>query len=120
MGDQIAKNKHHMKENTFQTCEDRKSNKPDDFFFAPVQVGDLDTKGKQVHTTEGRCFKDIRIEGQLEKVHDGHEYRVTAHMENPKHWNCKEIMLFGSENIIQVENYFFHGTHHLTFKNIKE
>lgn len=108
-----------MKDGDLLNCNQR-SEKPDDFKMFPDLSAQLDTKNTLFHTKDGRCFKNISMEGNLEKVHDGYEYRVTVHLDDPKEWDCTELMFFGTNDIAQLETFFFKGTHHMTFKNLRD
>lgn len=112
-------NEERQKEGKLYTCEDRHHSKTEDFYFIPPYIGSLKPNGNMIHTKAGRCFKDMRLEGSLLKKNDEYEFKVTVDLHKPVDWECSEKILFGTAERLHYEDYFFHGTHHLTFKNLK-
>jgi hypothetical protein len=82
--------------------------------FAPAFTGQISEKNKKI-SFDGNCFEETSFEFVYDESKPA-EVKIIATMEKPRTSTCSDFYLFGNTEIQHAENFFFHGTHTLTFK----
>lgn len=100
------------------TCHSlRNSTGPDptsQWNFAPAYSGSVSPSNTKV-TFEGNCFESITFELQYDlKKHNTVDFIAT--LKNKRSLLCSDFFLIANTEIFHVENFFFAGTHKMTFK----
>ena len=96
------------------THNQQSSSKTDEFMFLPAFTGQISEKNKKI-SFDGNCFEETSFEFVYDEARPA-EVKVIATMEKPRTSTCSDFYLFGNTEIQHAENFFFHGTHTLTFK----
>mmetsp|Transcript_14517 Transcript_14517/g.37014 ORF Transcript_14517/g.37014 Transcript_14517/m.37014 type:complete len:551 (-) Transcript_14517:752-2404(-) len=81
--------------------------------FIPKHVATLHPNGGEV-SWKGRCFASYSA--SVETSHDGSEWAITVKNDHSSSLLCSDLFLFATVESWHVEDYFLHGTHHITWK----
>ena len=65
-------------------------------------------------TFEGNCFEQIEMDMDYKEGADS--VQIIVKTMKPRNMTCSDFFMFGNTEIVHVENFFFRGTHKLTFK----
>jgi hypothetical protein len=80
--------------------------------WLPVWTGNINPINKTL-SFEGNCFEQIEMEMIYQKHESTVEIIVKTH--KPRNLTCSDFFIFGNSEILHVEDFFFRGTHKLTF-----
>ena len=100
---------------TPSVCHTHKRDGPkptDEFAFAPAFVGQISPKNSKI-SFEGNCFEKIEFEMEYP---GGNEVHLTVKTHSPRNLTCSDFFLFGNTEVTHVEDFWYRGTHKLTFK----
>lgn len=83
------------------------------FEFLPAFTGNINPVNNTL-SFEGNCFELITMEMNY-KEHDT-SVELIVKTEKPRNHTCSDFFVFGNTETMHVEDFFFRGTHKLTFK----
>jgi hypothetical protein len=102
---------------TPSVCHTHKRNATTDpdaeFVFLPAYVGQITPKNSKLEF-EGNCFEKVEIDMQY--TEGSNQVEITVKTHNPRNLTCSDFFMFGNTEIIHVEEFWYRGTHKLTFK----
>mmetsp|Transcript_14523 Transcript_14523/g.37048 ORF Transcript_14523/g.37048 Transcript_14523/m.37048 type:complete len:550 (-) Transcript_14523:54-1703(-) len=79
----------------------------------PEHVGTI-YPGKGEAQWKGRCFSQYSASAEMDG--DGSEWKITIKNDHSSSLLCSDLFLFATVESWHVEDYFLHGTHHITWK----
>ena len=83
------------------------------FEFLPAWTGEINPVNRTLQF-EGNCFEKISMEMNYHE-HDT-SVELIVKTEKPRNHTCSDFFLFGNTETMHAEDFFFRGTHKLTFK----
>jgi len=89
------------------------SNPDAGFEFLPAWTGKINPTNSTLEI-EGNCFEKITMEMKYQE-HDA-SVELIVKTEKPRNHTCSDFFMFGNTDQMHVEDFFFRGTHKLTFK----